>query len=246
MKRIIWLFALLSLVLVSTAFAAPKKPLPNLAALSAETKSATIEMPKLILAMDTAVSSFQRYQKEANLYLGIYKEKHVALERASADRERYRVTYYADLNANIESHVSRCKGELPEPEYSNCVSEEAALNVRIKQTNTAWQDYVAQWNKQNVEPVNALLDKYNVRLAELEALSNQQHDIYVKALARTKAVHARVLAISDYFNKMCTAEVWPYSEEERLKYCTNINWDGVGQGLPALHLYTGPWSVMPQ
>ena len=247
MKKVLLFGMLLLLLSAVNVFAAPpKKPLPSLASLSAEYKADVVETTNLNTVMSNAVSNLNMYRKEAQVYILDQKQKTAWAAQAVAAVAAKRENDYAGLNADIARHNAQCGGKtLPEPAYSNCVSQKASLDARVAEKAAYWAKYFADWDRINIDPLKVVMEKQNVRLAQLDQLASQQADIFAKAQARSIALRSRIAEISAYFKQVCNAEASPYDVGERDSYCAGLNWDGTRRDLKPLPLYVfvGVWSV---
>jgi hypothetical protein len=232
--------ALAALLLSASAYA------QDLAGLSAELTSATSELPSLNATMSATTDTNIGLKKEYDVYIADQTQKKAALAVAIANVER---TVKAPLEQEVAGAVTeyntRCgrqfNRETEIDQYNRCVSDKANLDVWRTAKIAWWDQFTKDWNKTNVDPVNAVILKQNARIAQIDAEMKRNFAAFTAAQDRSLALRARIKAIEAEFVTACAKP----STAETLKYCHSVNWDGASRKLVPMYKYQGTGGAAP-
>jgi hypothetical protein len=239
--------------LVTSAYAAdiqlndgPNGPPPSatLSGLSIEMSQDIAALPVLNATMANAATANANARKEANVYVADQKEKLAAVEKAIAwQLENVLGPQKRPYEAAVASYNGRCGNHsLPQQEYNACLSEKSHLDGLKSSIEAWWEDYKSKWNKQNVDPVNAVIKQQNDRLTALNVVIEHTSQDYNAAMQRSQSLRVRIAEIEAIFRKVCTnvpGADKQFTKQEALKYCNSISWDGASDRLVPMYDYRG-------
>jgi hypothetical protein len=217
----------------------------DLSGLSTELSSATTELPSLNATMSAMTDTNIGLKKEYDVYIADQTQKKAALAAAIANVER---TVKAPLEQEVAGAVAeynaRCSRqfnrETEMDQYNRCVADKANLEVWRTAKIAWWEQYTKDWNKTNVEPVNAVILKQNARITQIDAEMKRNFAAFTDAQDRSLALRARIKAIEAEFVTACAKP----SSAETLKYCHSVNWDGASRKLVPMYKYQGTGAVV--
>jgi hypothetical protein len=232
-----WLWVLL-VMLASSAGAT------DIVGLNGEFKTLATELPKLNAVMSDTTDTNVRLKKEYDLYLDDQKQKLAALEAAKAEVTRtVKQPMEEKVTATVNDYHARCNRtfnrETEMDQYNQCVADKE----RIEQDNAAasayWDKYVVDWNRANVDPVNAVILKQNARIAEIDGLMKENFKNFLDAQDRFRANKKRLDAIVGEVRAYCDNKPAPaggqFTYDEWVKWCSNVDWDGARASLPPMY-----------
>jgi hypothetical protein len=238
-----------ALVLAVHAYAAddPKPTAgakPSLGGLSAELTQATAALPALNATMSETTDSNVSLEKENKVYLDDQKQKlaaHAAAEKYQLDNVFG--PQKSAYDAALAPYTARCAGKkLPPAEFAACNSEKAQFDTKKAEIDTWWQRYSAKWNAENTDPLNAVIQKQNARLAEIDAQTKRNFATFTAAQERSLALRKRIAEIEAMFRSACSAKPGAnnsFTAAETLKWCHSISWDGASTKLVPMYTYKG-------
>lgn len=216
--------------------------------LGSEMQTATTELPKLNSIMSETTEANISLKKENDVYIKDIEEKRAAVAKAVAELER---TVKRPAEEKYEQEVSSYNGrcnrtfnrETEMGQYNQCVAEKTRVDTDKANLNQWWKNYAAQWNRQNVDPVNAVIAKQNVRLNEIAGQIKANFERFTQAQNRSLELRARIKAIAARMKSYCSSQTAPaggnFTRDEWLKWCGNVDWDGVNKNLVPMYKYQG-------
>jgi len=216
--------------------------------LGSEMEADKSQLPGLNSTMSQTTEANVSLKKEYDVYVEDQKEEKSALEAAKAGVERT-VKQPAEqrLENEVRAYNQRCnrtfdpKSEMGQ--YNQCVADKGRVDQDRTRTIQWWENYSAQWNRQNVDPVNATIAKQTARMNEISAQMKANFDRFTKAQDRSLALRARIKAIAAQMKGYCSSKTPPaggnFTYNEWLKWCGNVDWDGVNKTLVPMYTYQG-------
>jgi hypothetical protein len=218
----------------------------GLASLGSELDSAVAELPGLNATMSATTDANIGLKKEYDVYIADQTQKKTALATAIANVER---TVKAPLEQEVAGAVAeyntRCgrqfNRETEMDQYNRCVSDKANLDVWRTAKIAWWEQFTKDWNKVNVDPVNAVILKQNARIAQIDAEMKRNFAAFTDAQDRSLALRARIKAIEAEFVTACAKPSTP----ETTKWCHSVNWDGASRKLVPLYKWQGTGGAAP-
>jgi|GEM_PF-3590572 len=216
--------------------------------LGSEMETAKAELPGLNATMSQTTEANISLKKEYDVYVNDQKEKKAALAAAIANVVRT-VKQPAEQNyANeLATYNGRCNRtfnrETEMSQYNQCVADKTRVDQDKARLNQWWQNYVAQWNQRNVDPVNTIISKQIARMNQIAELIKANFERFTQAQDRSLALRARIKAIAAQMKTYCSSQTPPagagFTHAEWLKWCGNVDWDGADKNLPPMYKYQG-------
>jgi len=240
------------LLVLATIMLAGATNAQTLTALNDDLNTLSAELPGLNQVMSNATEANISLKKEYDLYIDDQKQKLAALEAAKANVER---TIKAPLEQEIARAVNDYNGrcnrtfirETEMAQYNQCVSDKSQLETWRAGKVAWWQQYVANWNAANVEPVNAVISKQNTRILQIDVQMKENFKRFTDAQDRFIMVKTRIKDIITQMKFYCANKPapagGPFTYNEWVKYCSNIDWDGASRNLPPMYKYQGTGGV---
>jgi len=233
-------------LLVSLLFVSLAAGAQSLSGLGAELDSAAAELPSLNATMSQTTDANIGLKKEYDVYIADQKQKLAALEAAKAEVIRtVKTPVEQELQQRVGEYNGRCgrqfNRETEMAQYNQCVSDKASLEQYRTAKTDWWNQYVIDWNRVNVDPVNAVIIKQNARIAQIDAQMKRNFAAFTAAQDRSLALRARIKEIETTFVSACEKPTSP----ENLKWCHSVNWDGASRKLVPLYRWQGTGSVTP-
>lgn len=158
----------------------------------------------------------------------------------------------AKINAATEDYNSHCAenrvGKLPPAQFENCNAWKGRAAQYIASQQQEWTNYSTQWNKQNIDPINATIAKQNVRIEQNNAAMKANFKRFTDAQDSFIAIKKRIAVILAKLKKLCdpltvATNDEPFTKEERIKWCSGIDFDGYDRTLPPMYTYKGTGGV---
>jgi hypothetical protein len=234
-------------VFVALVLLASSAGATDIVGLNGEFKTLATELPKLNAVMVDTTDTNVRLKKEYDLYIADQTQKKAALEVAKAEVVRtVREPMEAKIAATTAEYQSRCarsfSRETEMDQYNQCVADKARIEQDNAAASASWDQYVIDWNKANVEPMNAVILKQNARIAEIDGQMKSNFKNFQDAQDRFRASKARLDAIAGEVRAYCDKKPEPaggqFTYNEWVKWCSNVDWDGARSSLPPM--YTAP------
>jgi len=219
----------------------------DIVGLNSEFKTLATELPKLNAVMSDTTDTNVRLKKEYDLYLDDQKQKLAALETAKAEVTRtVKEPLEQKIAASTAEYQGRCartfNRETEMDQYNQCVADKARVEQENAAASAYWDKYVVDWNRANVDPVNAVILKQNARIAEIDGLMKANFKNFLDAQDRFRANKKRLDAIVGEVRVYCDNKPAPaggqFTYDEWVKWCSNVDWDGARASLPPM--YTAP------
>jgi predicted nucleic acid-binding Zn-ribbon protein len=249
MKRAIFASSILVLSLAGAANA------QTIQGLSDQLNADKAKLPALNQEMASAADDNSRLYKEYKVYVDDQKQKAKLVEEAIAREEAaVKAPIEAKIRAKEEAYNSQCApervGKLAPGPYQNCLALKAQGEQEVAALQQQWADYARQWNEQNVKPINDAIAKQMVRMKEIDTLmkANQKRftdaqDAFDDAKSRIDENLAKMRRLCDPTTKS-TADT-PFTQSERMKWCSGIDFDGFDASLPPMYTNPGIGGVTP-
>ena len=222
--------------------------------LGSEMETAKSELPGLNSTMSQATEANISLKKEYDVYAKDQEEKKAALATALANVERTVKQPAEQKYANeLASYTARCNRtfnrETEMSQYNQCIAEKSQVDQDRASLNQWWKNYAAEWNRQNVDPVNAVILKQNARMNQITGLIKANFERFTQAQDRSLALRARIKAITAKMKTYCSSQTPPaganFTYNEWLKWCGNVDWDGVNKNLVPMYRYQGTGGAAP-
>jgi len=232
------------LLLVAAIMFATSASAQSLGGLNDEFNTLASELPVLNSTMSATTDENIRLKKEYDLYISDQTQKKAALAAAVLDVER---TVKAPVEQRLTSKVSEYNGrcgrqfnrETEMGQYNQCVADKANIESEQRQAKAWWDQYVIDWNKANVDPVNAVILKQNARIAQIDAQMKANFKRFTDAQDRFVEVKKRINNILSQITQYCANKPAPaggqFIYNEWVKYCSNVDWDGASKKLPPMY-----------
>ena len=194
--------------------------------------------------MADAASTNTNARKEGAVYLADQKEKLAAVIKAEEWQvENVLGPQKRPYEAAVVDYSNRCGGKtLPQAQFDACNNEKNQLDSRKSQIENWWTTYSADWNRQNVDPINNVIKQQNVRIAQLNDIVKKSAEAYNAAMQRSQQLRIHIAFIETVFRKSCAKTPGAdstFTAQEALKYCNSVPWDGANTRLPPLYQYQG-------
>jgi hypothetical protein len=232
-----WLWVLIALF-ASSAGAT------DIVGLNSEFKTLATELPKLNAVMSDTTDTNVRLKKEYDLYIEDQKQKKAAIEAAIAEVTRtVKEPMEQKIAASTAEYQGRCARTFDRDtemdQYNQCVADKARIEQENAAASAYWDKYVVDWNRANVDPVNAVILKQNARIAEIDGLMKANFKNFLDAQDRFRANKKRLDAIVGEVRAYCDNKPAPaggqFTYNEWVKWCSNVDWDGARASLPPMY-----------
>jgi len=239
MKKLLFVTAI---ILATTANA------QTISGLGDEFNSLSAQLPGLNAIMSETTDANIGLKKEYDVYIADQTQKKAAVAAAVVAVER-------DIKAPVERKLieraneynGRCNHQFDRNtemgQYNQCIADKAQIEGEQRQAKAWWDQYVIDWNKANVEPVNAVIAKQNARIEQIDAQMKANFKRYTDAQDRFIAAKARIDTILSQIKLSCANKPAPaggqFTYNEWVKWCSNVDWDGANRKLPPMYKWQG-------
>jgi hypothetical protein len=216
--------------------------------LNGQFNSLSTELPGLNQVMSDTTDININLEKENKLYLADQQQKKAILAQEMVKVERdVKAPVELRIQTTVNEYNSRCgrqfNRETEMDQYNRCLSDKARIEVDRQDAITWWVNYSAAWNKEHVDPVNAVILSQNARIVQNNAQIKANFKKFTDAQDRFIEVKAKIDAILPQIKNYCANKTAPaggkFTHSEWVKYCSNVNWDGASQKLLPMYKWQG-------
>jgi hypothetical protein len=236
------------LVLVAALLASGAVSAQSIGALTDQFNSLSTELPSLNQVMSATTDINVNLEKENKVYIADQVEKKSRLAQAIVNVERdVKGPVEQRIQATVNEYNGRCgrqfNRETEMDQYNQCLTDKARIETDRQDAITWWNTYVVAWNKENTDPVNAVILKQNDRINQNNAQIKSNFKKFTDAQDRFIEVKAQLAVILPQIKNYCTNKTAPaggkFTHSEWVKYCSNVNWDGASQKLVPMYKWQG-------
>jgi hypothetical protein len=219
----------------------------SLSGLALELQTDVAALPGLNTVIADMSSANNMLDKESRVYVEDQKQKHALIAAAVAKVEReVKAPAFQPVQNHLNEYNARCgrtfNRDTEMGQYNQCLADKAVVDAEVVRVSAWWVQWASAWNKTNVEPINAVIEKQNARIVQNNAKIQANAATAIAAQNKSLALRARIAEIEAIFRKVCKSipgEDGPFTRQEALKYCSSIIWDGISITLPPMYTWQG-------
>lgn len=222
----------------------------SLSGLALELQADVAALPGLNTVMADMASANNMLDKESKVYVEDQKQKHALIATAVAQVERdVKAPGFRPVQNHLNAYNARCNRSFNRDtemgQYNQCLADKAVVDAEVVNVTAWWVQWATAWNKANIDPINAVIEKQNARILQNNALIKANAATAIDAQNKSIILRIRIAEIEAIFRKACRhipGEESPFTRQEALKYCNSIIWDGASTNLPPMYTWQGTGS----
>lgn len=223
----------------------------TLSGLALELQTDVAALPGLNTVIADMSSANNMLDKESKVYVEDQKQKTALIAAAVAKVEReVKAPAFQPVQNHLNAYNARCNRSFNRDtemgQYNQCLADKAVVDAEITSVSAWWVQWATTWNKTNVDPINAVIEKQNVRILQNNAKIQANAATAIDAQNKSMALRIRIAEIEAIFRKACKhipGEDSPFTRQEALKYCNSVIWDGASTNLPPMYTWQGTGSA---
>jgi hypothetical protein len=213
-----------------------------------EFNSLSAQLPGLNAIMSETTDANIGLKKEYDVYIADQKQKKDALEVAKAEVIRtVKTPLEQEVTSTVNEYNGRCNRQFNRDtemgQYNQCLSDKDRIENWRAGKIAWWKQYSENWDKANVDPINAVILKQNARITQIDAQMKANFKRYTDAQDRFIAAKTRIDAILGQIKLSCANKPAPaggqFTYNEWVKWCSNVDWDGANRKLPPMYKWQG-------